>query len=196
MALPIEVTRRRFTAEEYDRMAEAGILAEERVELIEGEIIQMAPIGLRHAACVTELTNHLVLRLAGRGVISPQNPLRLPGDNVPQPDIVVLRPPMDQYRHRRPQPADALLVVEVSDTTYRYDREIKLPLYARAGVAEAWILNLPAEAVEVYRAPGRSGYRHAAIHRPGASGAPEAFPDIRLTVDDILALPAGPGRGT
>src|SRR6266851_5672561 len=129
------VQRRRFTAEEYHRMGEAGILCEEdRVELIEGEIIVMSPIGLRHAACVARLTRELPVALGRRALLWPQNPVRLFPDTEPQPDIVLLRPRPDDYAHAPAQPADALLVVEVADTSYRYDRHAKLPLYARSGV--------------------------------------------------------------
>jgi Uma2 family endonuclease len=194
MAIQAEVPRRRFTREEYHRMAEAGILHEDdRVELIEGEIVQMTPIGRRHAACVAEL-NHLLLPAVGqRARLWPQNPIALPDDTEPRPDIALLRPRADSYFQDDARPEDVLLLVEVADTSQCYDRLVKLPLYGRAGVPEVWIVDLPGEVVEVHRRPTPSGY--AQVERVGRGGtvAPAAFPDIVLAVDAILVprSPAG-----
>ena len=131
----IELPRRRFTVEEYHRMAEAGILHEsDRVELIEGEVVQMTPIGLHHAACVAQFAHRLAVAVGGRALLWPQNPIQLHHDSEPQPDVVVLRLRPDGYRRHPAQPEDVLLVVEVADTSYRYDHGVKLPLYARAGI--------------------------------------------------------------
>lgn len=191
MAVSIDVPRHRFTVADYHRMAEAGILTEDdRVELIEGEIIQMTPIGRRHAACVAALTGLLITGVGSRAILWPQNPITLPHDTEPQPDIVLLRPRADRYAQDDARPEDVLLLVEVADTSHRYDRQVKLPLYARAEISETWIVDIPGEAVEVYRQPGPSGYAH--VERIGRSGlvSPEAFPDIALTVDAILVVPA------
>jgi Uma2 family endonuclease len=183
----VEVRRRRFTVEEYYRMAEAGILGpEDRVELIEGEIVEMAPIGHRHAACVAELNRRLVPAVGDRALLWPQNPVRLPRDTEPQPDIVLLRPRADRYTQDSARPADVLLLIEVADTSYRYDRRVKLPLYARAGVPELWIVDLPHDAVEVYRRPGPQGYAFSDRVTLGGRVAPEALPDVILTVDDAF----------
>lgn len=183
----VEVRRRRFTIEEYYRMAEVGILGpEDRVELIEGEIVEMSPIGPHHAACVAALTRRLLLAAGERAVVSPQNPVRLLPDTEPQPDIVLLRPPESRYWERHGTPADTLLVVEVAETSYRYDRRVKLPLYARAGVPEVWIVDLPQGVVQVFREPGAAGY---ASERPvGRDGtvAPAALPDAAIAVAEIL----------
>ena len=181
------VQRRRFTADEYHRLAEVGILHEDdRVELIEGEIILMAPIGLRHAACVGRLTRELTLALGRRAFLWPQNPVRLFPDTEPQPDVVILRQRADDYAHAPAQPNDVLLLVEVADTSYRYDRRVKLPLYARSGVPEFWIVDLTHDVVEIHR--DRQTGNYATTTRVGRGGvvAPAAFADIVLAVDAIL----------
>ena len=186
----VALQRRRFTVDEYHRMAETGILTEDdRVELIEGEIVHMSPIGPRHALCVAELTRRFTIALAARAVVWPQNPVRLPHDTEPQPDVVLLQTPPDRYRRRAPQPSDVTLLVEVADTSVRYDREVKLPLYARAGLPEVWIVDFTADVIEVYREPRAWGY--AASQRVGRGGtvAPAAFPDIVLLADDVLLEP-------
>jgi Uma2 family endonuclease len=191
MAIQTEVRRRRFTREEYHRMAEAGILHEDdRVELIEGEIVHMTPIGRRHAACVAELNRLLVPAVGQRALLWPQNPITLPNETEPQPDIVLLRPRADRYLQDDAHPEDVLLLVEVADTSHRYDRLVKLPLYGRAEVPEVWIVDLPGAAIEVYRHPTPTGYSH--VERVGRGGivAPSAFPDIVLSVDAILVLPS------
>src|SRR5438128_7324468 len=156
MAVDVEITRRRFTVDEYHRMLDARILTEnDRVELVRGEIVQMAPIGSRHAGCVAALNQWFVTALRGRAILWPQNPITLPPDSEPQPDIVLVRPRADFYRSQHPGVDDVLLVVEVADTTYRYDRRVKLPLYAERGIREVWIVNLEGDALEVHRTPGR-----------------------------------------
>jgi Uma2 family endonuclease len=187
----VEVRRRRFTVEEYYRMAEVGIFGpEERVELIEGEIIRMSPIGPHHAACVNALTRRLLQGVGDRAVLSPQNPVRLLSDTEPQPDVVLLRPPEGRYWEHRAAPADALLVVEVSETSYRYDRRIKLPLYARAGIPEVWIVDLVRGVVEVFREPQPTDYGSAQRVERGGTIAPGAFPDVIIAVEEVLP-PAG-----
>ena len=152
MATDVEVVRRRFTLDEYHRMVEAGILNEDdRVELIRGEIVQMAPIGKDHAACVARLAHVLLGRLYGRVVLWPQNPVVILPDSEPQPDIVLLAWRDDFYRQRLPQAADVALVVEVAETSLRYDRRVKGPLYAEAGVRDYWIVDLDARLIERWR---------------------------------------------
>jgi Uma2 family endonuclease len=191
MAIQTDVRRRRFTREEYHRMADAGILHEDdRVELIEGEIVLMTPIGRRHAACVAELTRLLVPAVGQRALLWPQNPITLPDESEPQPDIVLLRPRADRYLQDDAHPEDVLLLVEVADTSQRYDRLVKLPLYGRAGVPEVWIVDLPGEVIEICRRPTPTGYTH--VERIGRGGVitPGAFPDVVLSVDAILVLPS------
>jgi Uma2 family endonuclease len=138
MAVEVEVPRRLFTVEEYHRMAEAGILGEdERVELIEGEIIQMAPIGPQHAGSVININRLFVTRLGDRAVVSPQNPVVIRPRSEPQPDLVLLRPRAVSYSRGLPASQDVLLVVEVADTTVRFDRLVKARLYAPTSSPDA-----------------------------------------------------------
>ena len=182
----VQPTKRLFTAEEYHRMGEAGILHDDdRVELIEGEIVQMAPIGSRHFHAVTTLTHALVKAVGERALVSIQGPLRLSERTEPQPDVVLLRRRAD-YRARGPHAEDALLVVEVADTTLGYDRGTKLRLYARAAIPEAWIVDIEGEAVETYRRPEAGRYLVADRVGRGGHVSPAAFPDFALAVDDIL----------
>ncbi len=183
------ITRRRFTVDEYHRMAEAGILGEDdRVELIEGEIVEMSPIGWRHQACVNRLNQRLVPALRGQAIVQPQGPIRLGSDSEPQPDLVVLRPRADFYAEGGPGAEDVLWLIEISDTSLRYDRDVKVPLYGRYGIPEIWLIDLAGEQVFVYRDPRPDGgYRSAQVLGRGARLAPQAFPDLELTVDELLA---------
>jgi Uma2 family endonuclease len=189
MAVTELITRRRFTVDEYHRMAEAGILGEDdRVELLEGEIVEMSPIGWRHQACVDRLTQRLVPALQDRAILRPQGPIRLSPDSEPQPDLVVLRPRADFYAEGGPGPEDVLWLIEISDTSLRYDRDVKVPLYARYGIPEVWVVDLAEERVLVYRDPDPAeGYRSVQALGRGARLAPRAFPDLELAVDEILA---------
>ena len=180
-----QVTRRLFTADEFHKMAEAGILHEDdRIELIEGELIEMAAIGTRHFTCVNTLNRFLVRSVGDEGIVSVQNPVRLHEKLEPQPDLVVLR--NKDYSEALPGPEDVLLLIEVSDTTTRYDRETKLPLYARSGVQEAWVVDLQNRAVERHTEPSESGYRLVRRAGKGGSLPSEALPKLVLKVDDIL----------
>jgi Uma2 family endonuclease len=186
-AMSVDLKRRRFTVDEYHRMGEVGILSEtDRVELIDGEIVEMTPIGAAHARCVMFLNDAFVRHVAGRAVVSPQNSLRLGTHLEPQPDLILLRPPLARYGKLIPGPPDALLVVEVADTSQQRDRVIKLPRYAAGGVPEVWIVDLEGAAVEVYRTPSPGGYRDTRRLERGDEVAPAAFPDLVLAVDDIL----------
>jgi len=185
MAIPL--TRRRFTVDEYYRMAEVGIFSEDdRVELIEGEIVEVVPIGSPHAGVVTRL-NFLFSRLVGdRAIISPQNPLRLSPYSEPLPDLMLLCPRPDFYTTAHPRPDDVLLLVEVADASTEYDRRIKVPLYARSGVREVWLVRLRDGVVEVCRDPTPEGYREVQMVRRGDRLSPLALPDVALSADDIL----------
>ena len=188
MAVDVERTRRLFTVDEYHRMAEAGILGEdERVELIEGEIVQMAPIGPRHIGGVINLNRLFITRLGDRAIVSPQNPVVILPRSEPQPDLALLRPRAVSYSRERPRSQDVLLAVEVADTTVRFDRLVKARLYARAGIAEYWLCLALDSAVEVYRGPSADGYGHVTRHGPGESVSPLAFPDVSFAVTDFFA---------
>lgn len=164
------VTRRPLTVAEYRRMGEAGIFGErDRVELIEGQLIAMTPISSDHSGTVNAL-NYVLMRAVGdRAVVSPQHPVELDGFNEPQPDFALLRPRPDFYRERHPLPEDVLLLIEVAYTSVRYDRSLKMPLYARHGIPEYWIVRLDTRVVEVYRAPGPEGYND--VRQVGPDGA-------------------------
>ena len=180
-----QVTRRLFTADEFHAMAEAGILHEDdRIELIEGELIEMAAIGTRHMTCVIELTRLLVPVVGDAARVSPQNPIRLSENLEPQPDLAILR--ARDYRDSLPGSEDALLLIEVSDTTLRYDRETKLPLYARAGVSEAWVMDLQNEMMERHTQPSENGYGLIQRAGRGESLPSEALPNIALRFADLL----------
>jgi hypothetical protein len=186
-AMLIEVTRRRFTAEEFWRMAEAGLFREQpRVELIDGEIVDMTPIGPRHAFCVGFLIDWLVPRLAGRALLLPQLSLRLGARTECQPDLVLVRPPLAAYRDANAVPRDVLLLVEVSDTSPGYDQQIKVPLYAEAGIPEFWIVDLVNEVVQVRREPAGNRYRAVEQCGRGRTVAPAPFPDLALSIDALL----------
>jgi Uma2 family endonuclease len=179
--------RRLLTVDEYHRMGEAGILtADDRVELIEGELVAMAPIGSEHVAATNALTRLLVLAVGDRGIVSVGNPVRLSRHSEPQPDFAVLRT-RDDYRTALPRPEDTLLAVEVANTSLDYDRNVKLALYARSGIPEVWIVNLAAEEVEVYRSP--IGDSYSARARVGGSDTLtiEAIPEVRIPVAEIFA---------
>ena len=183
----MEVSRKRFTVEDYYRMANAGILAPgDRVELIDGEIIQMSPIGTRHLGCVNATNAVFLDAFKGRAVISGQNPVQLSDFTEPQPDIVLLKVRNDFYRGKHPEAADALLVVEVSDTTLAYDRDVKLSYYAAAGIPEVWIEDLNSDRILVYRNPFEGIYEvHLTLSR-NESISVQAFPDTAFAVSDFI----------
>jgi len=185
--MPAQLLRRRFTVHEYHRMGEAGILGEDdRVELLEGEIVEMAPIGSRHQAVVDRLTRLFSNRVTDQAMVSVHGLVRLGEDSEPQPDLILLRRRTDFYASAHPGPDDVLLLVEVSDTSADYDREVKLPLYARHGIAEVWLVGLETEVVEVFRSPTNQGYQEVSQSGRGQGLSPEAFPQLELAVDDVL----------
>jgi Uma2 family endonuclease len=186
MATEIERARRLFTVDEYDRMVEAGIFGpEDRLELINGEIVEMSPIGLGHASCVANLNRILVTRLVGRAVVWPQNPVTVLTHSKPQPDVTLLR--TRSYRERHPDVNAVFLLIEVADTSLVYDRRVKLALYARGGVPEYWIVDTEAESVETFQTPTGDGYRDTRrITRDGIV-APAAFPDLAISVAELFA---------
>ena len=183
-----QLQRRLFTADEFHRMAEAGVLREDdRVELVDGEIVQMTPVSSRHAACVDRLNILLQRSIDGRGILRVQGPIELDAHSEPQPDLSVLTPRADYYASAHPTPGDILLVVEVADTSFRDDRDIKIPLYARAGIVETWLVDLSNERVEIFTQPTAQGYQQSRRAGRGARLTPSALPQISLLVDDIVA---------
>ena len=178
----------RFTVKDYHRMAEAGIFQEDdRVELLEGEIVEIPPIGPGHASGVNRLLNSfLSLQGERKAIVSIQNPIHLGGHSEPQPDVALLNPHPDFYSQSHPAPQDVLLVVEVMESSADYDREVKVPLYARFGIRETWLVDLDARLIEVYRNPTPQGYQLVQRFQPGQQVSPQAFPELPLAVDDIL----------
>ena len=181
-------TRRKLDVDEYYRMAETGVFGEsDRVELIDGGLIDTAPIGQGHEATVNGLAEALFVACARRAIISSQNSIRLDQWNAPQPDLAVLRRRADFYATgERPGPADVLLPIEVADSSLRFDRTVKLPLYARAGIAELWIVDLKRRVLEAHRSPAGDGYREMAIHQPGDQLALLLAPEIVVRLDLML----------
>ncbi|HEC11986.1 MAG TPA: Uma2 family endonuclease [Acidiferrobacteraceae bacterium] len=154
------IRRHRYTMEEYHRMAAAGILRQgQRVELIKGEIIDMTPIGSRHAATVAHLTRLLTSAVGEHAIVWVQNPIVLDDHSEPEPDLALLRPQADYYASGHPQPADVLLIIEVADSSLHFDRDVKIPLYACQGIAEVWLFDLEAKRLTVYRNPSEDGYQ-------------------------------------
>jgi len=181
------VVRRPLTVAEYHRMGEVGILTEDdRVELIEGELVAMSPIGNNHAGTVNAFTRRLVQVVGERGVVAVQNPVQLDDLSEPQPDFAVLKPRSDYYRRATPRPDDVLLIIEVADSSLAYDRAVKRALYARHNIPEFWIVNLAASGVEVCRKP--TGEHYASISRVGHKGTlePELLPGAVIPVAVIL----------
>ena len=183
----VAIPRHRFTVEDFARLGEAGIFTEDdRVELIDGEIRDMTPIGQPHAWIVNRLNRRLVKRLDDRTYVSVQNPLRLDGHTEPQPDLVVARGGEDDYADRHLEAGDVLLVIEVADSSLRYDRAEKMPRYGRAGILEAWLVDVAGGAVTVYTTPGAGGYASEQVFRPGAEIASTTVAGLRVTVDEIV----------
>jgi Uma2 family endonuclease len=181
------VARRALTVAEYHRMGEVGILTEDdRVELIEGQLIAMSPIGSEHAGTVNALNRRLVLAVGDRGVVAVQNPVQLDDRSEPQPDFAVLKPRADDYRRATPRPDEVLLIIEVADSSLAYDRRVKRSLYARHGIPEFWIVNLAAGEVEVCRAP--EGGQYASVSHVGRGGVlePQLLPGAVIPVAALL----------
>jgi len=186
--MSVQIARRYFSVDEYHRMGEAGIFTEDdRVELIEGEILKMTPIGSRHAGTVNRLSSNLYDFLGKRAIVAVQNPILLNDFSEPQPNIAILKPRADFYTQSLPAPADVLAVIEIADTSLAYDRDMKLPAYARSAIPEVWIVDLAAQAVEVHTDPINGVYRNVRSYRRGDTITPVHFSDLAIVVDDILA---------
>jgi len=176
-----------ISVDEYERMGCAGIFGNDaRLELLEGEIYEMSPIGSPHAACVTILHQLLTLKFAGKLIVISQNPVRLDDFSEPQPDIALLRWRDDFYKHGHPTPADVLLVIEVADSTVESDRTYKMPLYAKAGIPEAWLVNLPDEKIELYAEPADGAYQFTRDFTRGEDVQAHGRADLRVNVADVL----------
>ena len=188
----MSVRRHKIDVGAYHRMAEVGIFeVGARVELIDGEIFDMAPVGQDHAGATNWLVEFFILALAGRAIVSAQNPVRLDARTEPQPDVSVLRRRADFYRSGAPPgPGDVILLVEVSDSTLAYDRDVKLSVYARAGIAESWVVDLQHRLVLVGREPGPAGYATVTAHGSGQAIALASMPDVVLDIERLLGAAA------
>ena len=186
-AAEVELARRRFTAAEFFRLVEIGVLAEgDRVELIQGDLIEMSPIYITHISTLNRLVWMLSNALGKQVILSVQNPVQLSEDNLPQPDVAVFRFQEKFYSEQHAKPEDILLIIEVADSSLRYDQRVKSKLYGTAGIADYWIVNLPERQIEVYREPRPNGYRTVTTYAPGETLSPLAFPDVVLQVEQIM----------
>ena len=190
-------TRRLFTVDEYVALYEHGIIPDdERTELIDGEIIAMAPIGIEREANVDDGTRILVRAVGDRAIVRVQGSLTIDDGNRPQPDLMLLKSRDGGYRDRPAGPADVLLIIEVSDTTLSTDRGPKLALYARHNIPEIWIENIPDHVLEAHRNPVNGEYTESRIYRPGETIAPQAFLDLELPVSQLIgAAPSESNTG-
>jgi len=184
--MALHLLRGPFTVDTYQRLGELGVLREnDRVELIAGQVVEMSPIGDRHASCVRRLIHLFSRSLRAAAILDVQNPVVLGEQDAPQPDVVLLKPRPDAYP-RHPRASDILLVIEVADTTLAYDREIKIPLYARAGIPEAWVVDLAADRIEVFEDPIAGQYTRVRSASRGDMLTPLKFPNLTVAADEIL----------
>ncbi|MEB3342654.1 Uma2 family endonuclease [Okeania sp.] len=183
----VQLSRKLFTVDQYNKILDAGVFTEnERVELIRGEIVKMSPMGIHHSACVKCLAELFILRLAQTVTVGIQDSVRLNNTSEPQPDISLLQRRPDFYRTQQPQPENVFLLIEVSDTTIKYDREVKVPLYAENNIVEVWLVNLNEKCLEVYRQPKGNGYENMQTFKKGETMTIQVFPNVTFTVDEIL----------
>jgi Uma2 family endonuclease len=168
-------------------MAETGVLPPDaRVELLDGQVIDMSPIGPFHGGVTKFLNRFFSSAAKGRWITAVQDPVRLDDHSEPQPDLMLLKPSANYYRKRHPRPEDVFLLVEISDTTLEKDQEVKIPAYARAGIAEVWIVDLNEQTIEVYSQPHFAGYGSKVILRAGGQASPRIFPDAMVDVAELL----------
>jgi Uma2 family endonuclease len=179
-------TAHRFTVDEYYRIAETGVIKPDaRVELLDGQIIDMIPIGPFHGRSVRRLNRLFSKAAKDRFLIAVQDPVRLNDVSEPQPDLMLLKPKVDEY-DGHPGPDDVLLLVEVADSTLQLDRSEKIPAYGAAGIPEVWLVNLPEQKIEIYREPHFTGYTSKTVLAPGETARPSAFPDVAIDVAALL----------
>lgn len=177
----------RFSVADYYRLAEINVLRpEHRVELLNGEIYDKPRRGPFHCSVTCELSSLFCLNSRDRWIVSVHNPLRLDEFSEPEPDLMLVQRRDDYYCNQHPGPADALLVIEVAETTLGFDRETKLPACGLAGIPEVWIVNFNELTVEVYREPHFEGYASGTVLRAGEQARPAAFPDVSVGVAELL----------
>ena len=185
--MPIGLRKRRITADDYQRMGQVGILPEGgRMELIDGDIIEMTPIGPRHSACVGSATRALVRAAGDTAIVLPRGSVRLDPYSEPQPDLVLLRPKADFYASRHAGPEDILLVIEIANSSIGYDRGMKARLYAKSGIPEYWLADLNENVVSRYFSPEGGAFQNVEQYRRGDSIAPQLLPACVIAVDVLL----------
>jgi len=185
--MAVQVTRWQFSADDYERMVETGILdKDDRVELIDGEVIAMSPIGPPHAGIVNRLNAYLNRQLAGTAIVSVQNPIRLNDYAEPQPDLAILRPKDDFYAHAHPTPADILLLIEVADSSLEYDSNEKMPRYAQEAIPEVWLIDVDRQSVTQYAHPIITVYRHQITLVHGQVLVAQTIAGLEIAIDAIF----------
>jgi Uma2 family endonuclease len=186
MGTPLTLPRRKLSVDEYHKIGVAGVFNEDdRIELIEGEMIEMAPIGSRHLSKVNRLSRILGQQTGDEAIVSTQNPVSLPPDNEPLPDIALLKARADDYESAVPTAGDVLLLIEVADTTLAYDRDVKIALYARHGIAEVWLVDLQNETLSIYLDPGPKGYRKLLSPAKNETISPMLLPHAKVSLADV-----------
>jgi len=187
VSMSVQYQKRYFNVDEYYRMAEVGLLSpDDRIELIEGEIVEMSPIGRTRAGTVNRASAFLNRQLGDTVIVSVQNPVRLNDFSEPQPDLALLKPRKDFYSNSHPAPEDVLVMVAVADTSANYDRNVKLPLYARAGIPEAWLMVLPKEVIEVHSQPKNGKYQKVQRLKRGKTLVSTTIPGLSCKIEDLL----------
>ena len=185
--MSVQYQKHNFNVDEYYRMAEVGLLsADDRVELVEGEIVEMSPIGSTHAGTVDRSSAFLNLKFGNAVIVRVQNPIRLDDFSEAQPDLALLKPRKDFYSKSHPGPEDVLVVIEVADRSLDYDRNVKLPLYARAGIPEAWLMVLSKDVIEVYSQPRNGKYQKVQRLKRGKTLVSSTIPTFSCKVEDLL----------
>jgi Uma2 family endonuclease len=185
--MSIQMMRRTVMVEEYHRMGEAGIFREdERIELINGDIIKMTPIGSRHASCVKRLNQYFTVNLKEKALVSVQDPLQLDECSEVQPDVALLHPEESAYLHHHPTPQDVYLIVEVSDGSLSFGRDVKLQLYAKTGIIGVWLVDLLSGCIEMYQEPSSFGYGLMRKKRGSDVISPSMFPAISIAVEWVI----------
>ena len=186
--MTVQIKPHLFSVAEVEQMIETGILAEDdKVELIEGQLIAMIPIGSKHAGCVKKL-NHIFSRQHHQAIVSIQDPVSLPPNSLPEPDIALLKPNNEFYTTTHPTADDVLLLIEVSDSSLSYDEETKLPLYAKAGIREVWIVSIENGWIDCYRHPSGGDYRLRERFLPGDTIQPDLVPEGAVDVSAVLGV--------
>jgi Uma2 family endonuclease len=195
--MAVDLKRYRFSRDDYHRMAQTGILPENaRVDLIDGEIIEMNPIGGPHMAAIDRLTRIFVRGVGDDTIARIQGSIALGHNGEPEPDLVLLRFREDFYANSPATEEAVLLIVEVADSSEWYDRQTKAPLYARFGIPEYWIVDLNRDRIACYLDPTPTGYHHTRVYRRGESLSPLAFPDLTIGVDEVIGIRPHTGRSS